>query len=573
MANAVAEVRGAPAAVPPGAVGGVLRWVCTSNPFYALSAVLFLGGLRLSVEAQPEGVQALALMAGLAGYTLLLAITAWLLVRFGQVWDDVRTLLLLVVLLFLATSVTFDEVLVLNPERGRLCFAIGFVFAVAVSESLLRGLQLRLPARFRVPYYLTLGLFFLYPLLLQPLVADPHGESLQWGLFGFSAVAGLIFLTLVPAVRAGDADLRHDVSPWTWPAYPWALFVMLAVAVPGRAWLLCWSMQLLDPARPELLIFGPYFLVPFGLALAVLVLEFGLVTGRSALLTVALVLPGVLVALASVGHRHDDLYQEFLGLFRLRLGCDPLTGTLLLVAGYYAYAALRRVPVAVDALTAVLVGLAVTPPAALSQPWPGSAHLAPLLLAGALQVAVGLGHGSSLRSLAGLAILLAACFTQPGAASAPFAGVLAVHLAALGLLVLGGVLRDRLARWLQLAGVAVVVFVGLGAVLLWLRPTTPALAPRWLLGLYPLVLAGVLLGYVRWVARPRLAILPGLLVACWLGAVGWEGYWSLRQVVQGLDYLAASLGLFAVAVLVSLAKAGVLTRGRAQTTGVTVSAE
>ena len=61
-----------------------------------------------------------ALMGGLAGYTLLLAAAALLLVRFAGVWDDVRTVLLLVVLMFLATSVTFDELLVLDPARGTL---------------------------------------------------------------------------------------------------------------------------------------------------------------------------------------------------------------------------------------------------------------------------------------------------------------------------------------------------------------------------------------------------------------------------------------------------------------------
>ena len=48
--------------------------------------------------------------------------TACLLVRFVGVWDDVRTVLLLVVLMFLATSVTFDEVLARSPARGVACY-------------------------------------------------------------------------------------------------------------------------------------------------------------------------------------------------------------------------------------------------------------------------------------------------------------------------------------------------------------------------------------------------------------------------------------------------------------------
>jgi hypothetical protein len=92
----------------------LLHWVSCSNPFYVISAGLFLVGLRLSFPAQASEVETWSLMGGLAGYTLLLALTACLLVRFARAWQDLRTVLLLVVLMFLATSVTFDEVLIVS---------------------------------------------------------------------------------------------------------------------------------------------------------------------------------------------------------------------------------------------------------------------------------------------------------------------------------------------------------------------------------------------------------------------------------------------------------------------------
>ena len=97
---------------------GVLGWVCTSNPFYVLSALLVCLGLWVSFGSQVDASQTWSLLLGMAGYTLLLAVTACLLVRFVGVWDDVRTVMLLVVLLFLATSVTFDEVVARDPARG-----------------------------------------------------------------------------------------------------------------------------------------------------------------------------------------------------------------------------------------------------------------------------------------------------------------------------------------------------------------------------------------------------------------------------------------------------------------------
>ncbi|MBI1913476.1 MAG: hypothetical protein HYS12_01785 [Planctomycetes bacterium] len=313
----------------------LLRRLCTDNPFYVLSAALFLVGLWGSFTAKDGAEQTWALLTGLSGYTLLLAVTACLLVRFGNVWDDVRTVLLLVVLMFLATSVTFDAVLVASPGRGIVCCVGGLLIAVTVSEGVLRGIRLALPAWFRGPYYLILALFFLYPLALSPLLARPHSEALRWGLFGFSTAAGLVFLTLLPAVRRGPSYVRVNGSPWRWPLYPWALFGLLALAVPARAFLLCWSLHLLEGVDRDRLIFGPYFLVPFGLCVAILLLEIGIVASHRLVLAVALAAPVGLVALALVGHQPDPIYRGFLRAFAARLGGDPLFLTLLASAGFY----------------------------------------------------------------------------------------------------------------------------------------------------------------------------------------------------------------------------------------------
>lgn len=366
----------------------LLGWVATSNPFYVISAGLFLIGLRVSFGTQARETDTWALTLGLAGYTLLLAAAALLLVRFARVWNDVRTVLLLVVLMFLATSVTFDELLVMHPGRGVPLYLGGLAFSVAVTEGLLRGIRLRLPAGFRVPYYLTLGQFFLYPLALVPVLRDPHGEALMWGLYGFSSAAGLVFLTLIPAIRRGPDYVRDNGSPWPWPFYPWSLFVFLAVAVVGRSVLLCWSFHLLDGGGMGQIIFGPYFLVPFGFSLAVLTLELGLVARRTVTQVVGLVIPVGLVVMAGTGHRSDAVYREFLDLFIARLGGAPLVLTLLAAAAFYSYAWLRGVPLASEGLTAAVATLAFTRPdtralADLSLAHPGLL-VVPVVLQGAL---------------------------------------------------------------------------------------------------------------------------------------------------------------------------------------------
>lgn len=53
--------------VVPAPVRGVLRWVCTTNPFYVVSAALFLVGLKMSFGAHERETDTWALTAALAG--------------------------------------------------------------------------------------------------------------------------------------------------------------------------------------------------------------------------------------------------------------------------------------------------------------------------------------------------------------------------------------------------------------------------------------------------------------------------------------------------------------------------
>ncbi|MGE3806035.1 MAG: hypothetical protein AB7K24_15300, partial [Gemmataceae bacterium] len=472
------EIRSTP---PPLRLGsrGLLAWICTSNPFYVLSALLFLAGLRLSFGAADE-VEAYALMSGLGGYTLLLAVTAFLLVRFARVWDDARTVLLLVVLMFLATSVTVDEFLVQSPSRGQLLSLAGLSFAIAVSESLLRGSRLALPVLFRLPYYLILSLFFLYPLTLSSLVDRPKNEFLLWGLFGFATMAGLVFLTLLPAIRRGPDYLHENGSPWQWPLYPWTLFGLLACAVPARAFLLCWSMHLLQNAEAGTLVFGLYFLVPFGLALCVLLLEIGLVSESPGLLRLTLILPAGLVMLAILGHRPDAIYQHFVEVLLRRLGGDPLYLTVIGVGLFYAYAASRRVYLAAEAFTGVLFALAFLRPEALRQPTMQLYQPELILLASGLQLALGLWRRNSVHCLvAASCLLVAANYTIAAGLLPELRGAILIHLFWLMLMIIGATLNDEIAEVLRY--LAPPLGVSLCIIVLFGIDTTPMGLPAWVL--------------------------------------------------------------------------------------------
>jgi hypothetical protein len=534
----------------PGAAPRLLRWICTRNPFYVLSAGLFLMGLSISFGAADTW----ALMSGLAGYTLLLAVTACLLVRFGNVWDDVRTVLLLVVLLFLATSVTIDQVLVLTPGRGLLCCLGGLLLAVGVSEAVLRGARLRLPALYRAPYYLILAFFFLYPLALCPLLDQPESELLMWGMFAFSAGAGLVFLALLPAIRRGPAYVEQNGSPWRWPLYPWALFILLGLAVPARAFLLCWSMHLLSTSHR--LLFGPYFVVPFGLAAGVLLVEMALVSDRRGLRGAVLLVPLGLLILALVGHREDPVYQWFLTAFSARLGGDPVYLTLIASAAFYLYAALRRIPLALEALTAVLASLAVVGPSTLTEGGLIAPRPMPLLLAAGLQLVLAFRGDNAWRCALGLGVLVVvSALILPGLTEdGLMRGVILFHLAILAMLIVGAAFEDALARSLRVLAAGLLLLSCQAAMVDPFNVT--GRLPSWLVTAYPPMTAVLLAGYA-WLLGHRVSLgISTLTLASWLVQVGWNGYLELRAAVRGLDHILLSLLLFALAVLVSLAKSG-----------------
>jgi hypothetical protein len=558
-----AEARSASA--PPSLAEGArvlfLR-VCNDNPFYVLSAMLVLVGLWTSFGAQARADQTWALMFGLAGYTLMLAVPACLLVRFGGVWEDVRTVLLLVVLMFLATSVTFDETLARNPRLGVTCYAVGLLFAVAVSEGMLRGMRLALPGWFRGPYYLMLALFFLYPAALVPLLDRPRGEALQWALFGFSPAAGLVSLTLLPAIRRGPEYVRDNGSPWRWPLYPWSLFAFLGFGVAARSFLLCWSMQHVERTEPERFIFGPYFLTPSLLAAAVLLLEMGLVARSRGVLRAAMAMPIVLVVLAVVGHRSDPLFREFLAMFIARLGGTPLYLTVLAAGGFYAYAALRRVPGTVEALTASLAALAVVGPGTLDLHQLGPPRPGPILAVAALQLGLGLKHHDAWRCLVGAGCLVIAAMCEGALAHR---GPIAFHLALVSVLVLGAAFDGALGRALRTAGAMMALLACLGV--LAGRFDRTASIPPWAIEAYPPTMVALIAGYGLMLGhRPSLAAAALGLCGC-LAAVGWRGYSALRQAIAGLDYIALGLVLLALAELISLAKAGLLPRRTARGKG------
>ena len=392
---------------------------------------------------------------------------------------------------------------------------------------------------------------------LTPLVDRPRSEELSWALFGFSPAAALIFLTLLPAIRRGRDYVQGNGSPWRWAWYPWTLFGVLAFAVPARSALLCWSMHHVPSAGGEPYIFGLYFLVPFGFAIALVLLEIGLVERKRGVAVGALFVPLILDSLTLVGHRAEPTYQWFLERFVSRLGGTPFYLTLLGSAGFFAYAALRRVPIVLDALLAAMVAIAFVSPATLDLDGLVFPRTLPILVVAVSQTAIGLWRRSIGRSVMGAAFLVAAAMMAVrGTSTQGHPGPLAFHLTLVAALGVGAVFDTRMGRVLRSLGASMAVLSSL-LVLTGTVERTPGVA-SWAIEIYPLVVCLIIAGY-GFLLGHRISMASAGLIACsGLASAGCRGYCSLRQLAAGFDYIVIGMLLFGLAVVTSMVKGGLL---------------
>ena len=81
-----------------------IRFAYNNNPFYVISAALVLYGLHVSFADSLDPTEGWTFTQLLIGYMLLLGATSVAIVRLGQVWEDARTLVLLVSLLMIALA-------------------------------------------------------------------------------------------------------------------------------------------------------------------------------------------------------------------------------------------------------------------------------------------------------------------------------------------------------------------------------------------------------------------------------------------------------------------------------------
>jgi hypothetical protein len=541
----------------------IARLLYTQNPFYVLSVAFVLHSTRLWYRAGAGPFDPWPLMAIIGGYVLLVAATGFVLVRFGKVWDDARSILLIILLLFVELSLTFDGVLVSQPATGRALLVTGWLLAFAVSEGLLIGLRIRLPILFRVPYHLLLVLLFLYPLAIVTGLGNNQAAAV-WRIYLFSPVVAAVLVTLIPAIGRGPQYVAETGTPWRWPWFPWSLFGFLMICLGFRAYALSLSFdpvltQNLNQAMRLESAFGLYYLVPLLLAIGLLLLESGIAGKNRRIQNLALLIPAFCVILSIPGHGGSAPYADFLHRFIDRVG-SPLWLAAMASIGFYAYASLRRVKHAESAFWGMLLA-----GSCLTQTTVDITSFVPpqawaLWLIAVLQALLGRWRLDSRSAFVAAIAAIAACRAGfLGGAVALYRDIIPAHLAGLAVLTIGGLFDDAFARWLRKAGLPLLVgamFVG-SLPIVWRSGL-----PVWI---SPVYLAGVIAvtfgyGYLMGSAAYFYGGLANLMLGA--GRLLYELSGWLRRLFgwEGADWFVWGLVWFALAVCISARKAGVVAR-------------
>ena len=99
------------------------RLLYTQNPFYLISCFLILYGLQIATIASGDLFsRSIFLTASMAAYMLLMAITCVGVVRLGRVWEDARSIFLVVIIAQIALSTGLDELCVSDWGLRPACF-------------------------------------------------------------------------------------------------------------------------------------------------------------------------------------------------------------------------------------------------------------------------------------------------------------------------------------------------------------------------------------------------------------------------------------------------------------------
>lgn len=543
----------------PVSLAMVGRMVYNHNPFYLVSVALVLTGLNRSFQASDIWVDTWVPMGILLAYTVLMGATAVAIVRFGEVWEDARSILLCLAGLLLCLSVGMDEILMRDGGWPVLASMVAAGIGIGLCEGLRRGVGIRLPWRWLAPWYGMLALLFIYPAVPAMLSLADWQAAVRWSLVGFPVAAGAMVLGLLPAVRRGETYGRDNGSPW--PLLPWMVSAAAVAGALAKTYLLTLSFY---PGRGEggfgslSSPWAPWLVAPIAVAVAVVLMEAGRAWRREALAwTGSAVLLGTgLLAWITGSDAARDLAVDTVG--------DAPLVVAWMVTGVFAVAWLRTVRGAQLGTAAALLlaaGRAFRGVSGESPAWTvggvgAVSEAAVLLPVAGLAVLAGMlawrSRAAFWALLSGWCVVIGFAVGLRDTGFTAMHGAVPWHLGLVTALAVGLACDDDVARWIRRGCAGLVVALAAGALL----------APNVSSGVSWGAVTGYCFGLmaaaaVAWVARPHwyfLAAAGGVLV---LGTLrGGLGLWSAAETLRfrGEGPFLWGMGCFAMAVLISSIK-------------------
>lgn len=492
----------------------IARFLYNQNPFYLISCLLVIYGCQsLAVSGGSLFHKSLSMTGGIAAYTLLMALVCVAVVRLARVWEDARSIFLVVVISMAALTTGFDELCIGDQDLAMGFAGIASLVIVVVTESVLWLCRIRLRFWYRVALYSHFAVLIAFPLLLGRAVARRDDVMANWGSVWFSIAIALATLVLIPALRRGTESIRDNGTPWSWPLYPVSAFVVLLVLAGIRSHAIWMSFGFYGTAGK----FEPFLLLPILAAVLVVIAETGLGLKRRDLQSMAFCATPLLL-LCGVSRRGATwlpISHDVQNLFG-----SALTVALLSVLAIYLYLSIRGVRGAVYGVpaTLVLMGWVAPLPRAeelsMLESWMFPAAASAVLLAMTLR----LRNRDLLWASASLAASMTLVMIGNAWGQSQSGWLAAAALMTASMLVIGAVFRTGFAEVLRYAA-AVAMTVGVLAL------TSRVVADpqgRWVAGAAALTV--ISLGYAFMVRRRGWIGVAALQSIFFFVTVGWNAH-------------------------------------------------
>ncbi len=275
-----------------------IRLLYSENPFYVVSCGLVIYGVQVAARGQPTLLgRSLAVTGWMLGYATLMALTVMVVVRVAKVWQDARSIFLIVGLSLAAYTIGYDEISMQSATIGWAFAAAGAGAVLILTEAILWVCRLRLPWPYRLSHYAIFAVLLMSAPVASAWVRDQRDDWANASPLIFSVAIALALLPLIPAMRRRSVGLRHHGSPWRFPLYPLSLFVVLLVVACIRTHAVWMSFS----PRGGSVGFEPFLLMPIAAAVILLIGEIDLHRRRgdhAFAIGVAVIMPGVMLLIA-----------------------------------------------------------------------------------------------------------------------------------------------------------------------------------------------------------------------------------------------------------------------------------